>query len=71
MTNKEANNTSTISPVLFITLTADTVAASPDIPLVDYTRFSNVNMLIWVVARVLGIARKKSFRGGLTLAIST
>jgi hypothetical protein len=71
VTNKEANNTSTISPVLFITLTADTVAASPDIPLVDYTRFSNINTLIWVVARVLGIARKKSFRGGQTLAIST
>ena len=48
-----------------------TVTASADVQLIDYKRFSDVNKLIWVVARVLSIAKNKSFKHGNTLSIST
>ncbi|CAB4001318.1 Hypothetical predicted protein [Paramuricea clavata] len=44
-------------------------AASVEALLIDYERFSNINKAIWVVARLLNIA-KKSFKGGRTLSIS-
>ena len=47
-----------------------TVTASADVQLIDYKRFSDVNKLIWVVARVLSIAKNKSFKHGNTLSIS-
>ena len=46
-----------------------TVTASADVQLIDYKRFSDVNKLIWVVARVLSIAKNKSFKHGNTLSI--
>ena len=67
----KATHTSTTSPVPATTATWRTAAAIPDIPLIDYNRFSDVNKLIWVVARVFSIAKKKSFLGGTTLSIST
>ena len=47
---------------------ASTATASPS--LVDYGRFSDIDKAIWVVARILGILQKKSFRGGGTMAVS-
>ncbi|CAB3998608.1 Hypothetical predicted protein [Paramuricea clavata] len=44
-------------------------AASVEALLIDYERFSSINKAIWVVARLLNIA-KKSFKGGRTLSIS-
>ena len=38
--------------------------------LIDYERFSNINKAIWLVARLLNIAKEKSFNGGRTLSIS-
>ena len=55
----KATHTSTTSPVPATTATWRTAAAIPDIPLIDYKRFSDVNKLIWVVARVLSIAKKR------------
>ena len=37
--------------------------------LIDYERFSNINKAIWLVARLLNIAKEKSFKGGRTLSI--
>ncbi|CAB4041710.1 PREDICTED: uncharacterized protein LOC107333192 [Paramuricea clavata] len=45
-------------------------AATVEALLIDYERFSNINKAIWVVARLLNIAKKKSFKGGRTLSIS-
>ena len=53
------------------TATHGTVTASADVQSIDYKRFSDVNKLIWVVARVLSIAKNKSFKHGNTLSIST
>ena len=50
--------------------THGTVTAKSDVQLIDYKRFSHVNKLIWVVARVLSIAKNKSFKHGNTLSIS-
>ena len=52
------------------TATHGTVTASADVQLIDYKRFSDVNKLIWVVARVLSIAKNKSFKHGNTLSVS-
>ena len=32
--------------------------------LIDYKRYSDVNKIIWIVARIPSIARRKSFKGG-------
>ncbi|CAB4040336.1 Hypothetical predicted protein [Paramuricea clavata] len=45
-------------------------ASSIEALLIDYERFSSINKAIWVVARFLNIAKKKSFKGGRTLSIS-
>ena len=39
-------------------------------PVIDYKRYSDVNELIWIVARILGVAKRKSFKGGKTSEIS-
>lgn len=38
--------------------------------ILDYNRFSDVKTLLWVVARLLGIAKGKSFRSGCVAHIS-
>ena len=38
--------------------------------LIDYKRYSDVNKIIWIVARILSIARRKSFKGGNISEIS-
>ena len=45
-------------------------ATSLKLPLVDYERFSDVDKLIWTVARLLNIGRAKSFKGGMTTSVS-
>ncbi|CAB4042564.1 Hypothetical predicted protein, partial [Paramuricea clavata] len=45
-------------------------AVSVEALLIDYERFSNVNKAIWVVARLLNIAKRRIFKGGKTLSIS-
>ncbi|CAB4018942.1 Hypothetical predicted protein [Paramuricea clavata] len=45
-------------------------ASSIEALLIDYERFSSINKAIWVVARLLNIAKKKSFKDGRTLSIS-
>ena len=39
-------------------------------PLIDYKRYSDVNKIILIVARILSIARRKSFKGGNISEIS-
>ena len=39
-------------------------------PLIEYKRYSDVNKIIWIVARTLSIARRKSLKGGNISAIS-
>ena len=39
--------------------------------LIDYKRYSDINKLVWIVARLFGIARMKTFRGGKTLFLSS
>ena len=41
-------------------------AVSTRQPLIEYQRYSDINKVIWVVARLLNISRQKSFRGGRT-----
>ena len=45
-------------------------AISVESPLFDYERFSDINKVIWTVARLLNIAHTKSFRGGMITSIS-
>ena len=45
-------------------------ATSVESPLIDYERFSDINKVIWTVARLLNIAHTKSFRGGMITSIS-
>ncbi|XP_048579702.1 uncharacterized protein LOC125560998 [Nematostella vectensis] len=40
-----------------------------DSPFIDYKRYSDINRVIWVVARLRGIAKKRSFSGGRTTEI--
>lgn len=47
-----------------------TMAASSKVPFIDYAKFSNVDKVIWVIARILSVAKYKSFRGGNTLHIT-
>ena len=44
--------------------------AESEEPLIDVSRFSKFNKLMWVLARIIGIARYKSFKGGNTLNIT-
>jgi hypothetical protein len=45
-------------------------AASVEATMIDYERFSNINKAIWVVARLLNIAKRRIFKGGRTPSIS-
>ena len=47
-----------------------TMASKSKVPLIDYAKFSNIDKIIWVIARVLSIAKHKSFCGGNTLHIT-
>ena len=38
--------------------------------LIDLKRFSDINRVLWVVARIRGIFRKKSFAGGRAAEVS-
>ena len=38
--------------------------------LIDYTKYSNIERVIWTVARLLNVARSRSFKGGKTEIIS-
>jgi hypothetical protein len=38
--------------------------------LIDISRFSNFNKLLWVIARIIGIARSKTLKGGNTSNIT-
>lgn len=48
-----------------------TTTTSSNVTLIDYSKFINVNKIIWAVARILGKARLKSFHGGNTLCITS
>ena len=41
-----------------------TTMADSKVSFIDYEKFSNVDRIIWVIARILSIAKHKSFRGG-------
>ena len=45
-----------------------TTTSSPS--LIDYERFSDINKVIWIVARILGIMQVRSFRGGKTMSVT-
>ncbi|CAB3987548.1 Hypothetical predicted protein [Paramuricea clavata] len=45
-----------------------TATANP--PLLNYERFSDINHVICVIARILAILRNKSFSGGKTMSVS-
>ena len=45
-----------------------TAMSSP--PVLDYKRYSDVNKIMWIVARILGIAKKRSFKRGKISEIS-
>ena len=47
-----------------------TMASKSKVPFIDYAKFSNVDKIIWVIARLLSVAKHKSFRGGNTLHIT-
>ena len=48
-----------------------TATAASEIPDIDYKKSSDVDRIIWMVARILSVARHKSFRGGSTLHITS
>ena len=48
-----------------------TATAASEIPDIDYKKSSDVDRIIWMVARILSMARHKSFRGGSTLHITS
>ena len=39
-------------------------------PVLDYKQYSDVNKIMWIVARILGIAKQRSFKGGKISEIS-
>ena len=45
-----------------------TAMSSP--PVLDYKQYSDVNKIMWIVARILGIAKQRSFKGGKISEIS-
>ena len=47
-----------------------TAATAANPPFIDYKRFSDINRVIWLVARLQSIARNKSFSGGKAKFIS-
>ena len=38
--------------------------ATSSAPFIDYKKYSDVSNIIWIVARILGMAKHKSFKGG-------
>ena len=53
-----------------VSVTNVTKMSDADTPLINYKRYSDIDRVIWVVARLRGIAQKKSFSGGRTAVIS-
>ena len=47
----------------------NTAAATADSPLIDFERFSDINRVIWVVARLKSIARNKTFSAQNTMQV--
>ena len=47
-----------------------TMAANSKLPFIDYAKFSNIDKITWVIARILSVAKHKSLRGGNTLNIT-
>ena len=47
-----------------------TAVATADPPLVDFERFSDINRVIWVVARLKNIARNKTFSAGNAMQVT-
>ena len=47
-----------------------TTVAESKAPFINYEKFSNVDKIIWVIARILSVAKHRSFRGGNTLHIT-
>ncbi len=41
-----------------------TTVADSKVSFIDYMKFSNVDKIIWVIARILSVTKHKSFRGG-------
>ena len=48
----------------------NTVVTTADPPLIDFERFSDINRVIWVVARLKNIARNKTFSAGNTMQVT-
>ena len=48
-----------------------TMAAEAKVPFLNYRKLSNINKIIWVIARILDVARHKTFRGGKSLCITS
>ncbi|CAB4008383.1 Hypothetical predicted protein [Paramuricea clavata] len=48
-----------------------TATAASEIPDIDYKKSSDVDRIIWMVAKILSMARHKLFRGGSTLHITS
>ena len=47
-----------------------TTAVNSKASLIDYEKFSSVDRIIWVIARIISIAKHKSFRAGNTLYVT-
>lgn len=47
-----------------------TAVATADPPLIDFERFSDINRVIWVVARLKNIARNKTFSAGNAMQVT-
>ena len=47
-----------------------TMAVNSKLPFIDYAKFSNIDKITWVIARILSVAKHKSLRGGNTLNIT-
>ena len=48
----------------------NTAVATADPPLIDFVRFSDINRVIWVVARLKNIARNKTFSAGNAMPVT-
>jgi len=46
------------------------LSASKESLQIDYSRFGDIKRVYWVIARLLGIAKSKSFKGGNTMCIT-
>ena len=47
-----------------------TMATNSKLPFIDCAKFSNIDKITWVIARILSVAKHKSLRGGNTLNIT-